>query len=208
MQHQKLFAKFLIAVFAVVSGSSVHAQDELRFPDFFATQSFESHKGSMSMKVYYSGSSVLVERSTALSTLYVPGENKVYNLTSYPDHSHQCVVMKPEQAKMLPSPLELLQGTNMKRAAAGTDTIDGHPCNIENIIVTRPDGSTIASRVWEAQDLKGVPVRIESHIGEITLSAVYRDVSFDTLDQSLFRISESCTPLEKMGQVVEGKTLR
>ena len=208
MQYQQLFTKVLIAVCTVASGSFVYGQDSLKFPDFSATQSFESRKASMSMKVYHSGSSVRVERSAALSTLYVPSASKVYNLTTYPDQSHQCVVMKPEQAKMLPSPLELLQGANLKRTSVGADNLDGHPCNIENVVVTRADGSTIASRVWEAQDLKGVPIRIDSRIGDITLSATYRDISFDTPEQGLFTAPESCTPLEKMGEVVEQKTLR
>lgn len=208
MQYQRLFTKALIAVCTVGSGSFVHGQDSLKFPDFSATQSFESRKASMSMKVYHSGSSVRVERSAAFSTLYVPSASKVYNLTTYPDQSHQCVVMKPEQAKMLPSPLELLQGANLKRTSVGAENLDGHPCNIENVVVTRADGSTITSRVWEAQDLKGVPIRIESRIGDITLSATYRDISFDTSSKDLFSTPETCTPLEKMGQVVEEANLR
>ena len=162
----------------------------------------------MSMKVYHSGSSVRVERSAALSTLYVSSSSKVYNFTTYPDKSHQCVVMKPDQAKMLPSPLELLQGSDLKRTPAGREVIDGHTCTVENVVVTRPDGKTVASKVWEAEDLKGIPVRIESHIGEITLAAVYRDISIGTADQALFTIPEKCTPFEKMGQVVEQTTLR
>ena len=208
MRFHQLFSKILIAVFTVVSGSFVYGQDALKFPDFSATQTFASRKGSMSMKVYHAGSSVRVERSGALSTLYVPSESKVYNLTTYPDHSHQCVVMKPEQAKMLPSPLELLQGTSVKRTSVGTENLDGHACNVENVEVTRGDGSTIVSRVWEAQDLKGVPIKIESHIGDLTLSATYGDISFHTPEESLFTIPDTCTPLEKMGQVVEQATLR
>jgi hypothetical protein len=208
MQYQQLFTKVLIAVCTVTSGSFVYGQEGLKLPDFSATQSFESRKASMSMRVYHSGSSVRVERSAALSTLYVPSESKVYNLTTYPDQSHQCVVMKPEQAKMLPSPLELLQGRNIERTSAGAENLDGHPCNIENVVVTRADGSTITSRVWEAQDLKGVPIRIDSRIGEITLSATYRDISFDPSEKDLFSLPETCTPLEKMGQVVEQATLR
>jgi hypothetical protein len=160
------------------------------------------------MKVYRSGDSVRVDRSGALSTLYVPSKSKVYNLTTYPDHSHQCVVMKPEQAKMLPSPLELLQGSYVKRTAAGTEVVDGHPCKIENVVVTRPDGKTIESKVWEAQDLKGIPVKIESHIGEFTLSAAYRDISTDMPNPQLFTAPEKCTPFEKMGQVVEQKIVK
>lgn len=208
MQYQQRFTKVLIAALATVSGSLAYGQDALQLPEFSATQSFESRKATMSMKVYHSGSSVRVERSAALSTLYVPAESKVYNLTSYPNHSHQCVSMKAEQAKMLPSPLELLQGTDVKRSPLGTENVDGHQCNIENIVVRRPDGSTIVSRVWEAQDLKGVPIRIESHIGDITLTAIYQDISFETPDLSLFTIPEACTPLEKMGQVAEQRTLR
>jgi hypothetical protein len=74
--------------------------------------------------------------------------------------------------------------------------------------VTRPDGKTIESKVWEAQDLNGIPVKIESHIGEFTLSAIYRDISTETPDQNLFTIPEKCTPFEKMGQVAEQKTVK
>jgi hypothetical protein len=86
--------------------------------------------------------------------------------------------------------------------------VDGHPCNIEKIVVTRPDGKTIESKVWEAQDLKGIPVKIESHTGEFTLSAVYRNISMETPDQQLFTVPEKCTSFEKMGQVVEQKIVK
>jgi len=207
MHSQKLFSQLPIAALVLAFTSLAHGQ-AWSFPDFSATQVFESRKADMAMKIYHSGSSVRVERSGALSTLYVPSSSKVYNFTTYPDQSHQCVVMKPEQAKMLPSPLELLQGSNLKRTSAGTDVIDGHTCKIESVVVTRPDGQTIESKVWEAEDLQGIPIRIESHIGDITLAAVYRDISIGPPDQELFTIPEKCTPFEKMGQVVERKTLR
>jgi len=208
MQLQELFRKVTITAFVLTSSLRAHGQGAWTFPDFSATQILESRKADISMKVYRAGDSVRLDRSGALSTLYMPSKSKVYNLTTYPDHSHQCVVMKPEQAKMLPSPLELLQGSDMKRTAAGTEVVDGHPCNIEKVVVTRPDGKTIESKVWEAQDLKGIPVKIESHIGEFTLSAVYRDISMETPDQQLFTVPEKCTPFEKMGQVVEQKIVK
>ena len=208
MQLQELCRRVTITAFVLASGALAQGQNSWSFPDFSATQVFESRKANISMKVYRSRESVRVERSGAFSTLYVPSSSKVYNLTTYPDHSHQCVVMKPEQAKMLPSPLELLQGSDLKRTAAGTEVVEGHPCKIENVVVTRPDGKTIESKVWEAQDLNGIPVKIESHIGEITLSAIYRDISTETPDQNLFTVPEKCTPFEKMGQVVEQKTIR
>lgn len=198
----------MLAILFFAFGIMANGQNTVSFPDFSAVQVFQSRRAKMEMKVYVSGSSVRLERSGAMSTLYVPSESKVYNLTTYPDNSHQCVVMKPEQAKMLPSPLELLQGPQVKRTKLGTETVDGHLCNVEDLIVKRADGSTVESKVWEAQDLDGIPVKIESHLGEITLSAEYRDIVVRTQDRELFTAPKICTPFEKMGQVVEARTIR
>ncbi len=208
MQSQKQFCKLAIAAFILLSSALTHAQAAWNFPDFSATQVFPSRKADFAMKVYYSGTSVRVERSAALSTIYMPSSSKVYNFTTYPDHSHQCVAMKPDQAKMLPSPLELLQGSNLQRTAIGTEVVEGHPTKVETVTVTRPDGTTVQSKVWEAEELQGIPVKIESHIGELTLTAVYRDISIAAPDAALFAVPDKCTPFEKMGQVAEQTTLR
>ena len=160
------------------------------------------------MKVYRSGSSVRVERTRAISTLYVPAKKTIYNFTVYPDNSHQCVSMRPEQAKMLPNPLELIQGKIVKRALVGHEVVQGHRSKVEKITVARPDGKTIKSKVWEAEDLKGVPVKIESYVGGITLRAFYRDIVLGAPDQALFTIPNRCTPFEKMGQVAEVRILK
>jgi hypothetical protein len=187
---------------------AVHAQDNWSFPDFTATQVFELRRADLTMKVYRAGSSVRVERSAAISTLYVPTSSKVYNLTTYPDKSHQCVSMNPEQAKMIPSPLELIQGRIVKRVAAGSEMVEGHTTKIEDVSVIEPDGKTVESRVWEAEDLHGVPVKIESHVDQVTLRAVYRDVVVGSPDEKLFSVPDRCTPFEKMGQVAEARVLK
>jgi hypothetical protein len=197
---------FALGTLMVVSTGLVVAQNDVvpwDFPDLSATQVVQTGKFDMPMKVWRSGSSVRVETTAAISTLWVPASRKVYNLTTYPDGSHQCVVMRPDQARMMPSPLELLNGTEVKRTPAGTEVVEGHTCKVENVVVTRADGKTIESKVWEAEDLKGVPVKIESHIGERTLTAVYRDIVVGAPDKALFIPPDKCTPFEKMGQVVE-----
>jgi hypothetical protein len=195
------------AVIVLASATLVHGQSGAAswdFPDFSGTQVLQTAKFDMPMKTYRLGSSVRVERTAAWSSLYIPSTGKVYNLTSYPDGSHQCVVMKTEQAKMPPSPLEeLLSGTKVERTAAGTEVVEGHTCKVENVVVTRVDGSTVESKVWEAEDLKGIPVKIESHFPHAKLTAVYRDVVLGAPDKALFTPPDKCTPLEKMGQVVE-----
>jgi hypothetical protein len=207
--HSRSFNKVLVLGWLTFFfGGFVHAQNSFNFPDFSASQVFQSRKADITMKVYRSGSSVRVERSGALSTLYVPAKSEVYNFTVYPDHSRQCVAMKPEQAKMLPSPLELIQGKILKRTAAGSDMVEGHPVKVEAVTVAQPDGKTIESKVWEAEDLNGVPVKIESYIDGMTLRAVYRDIVMGEPDQALFTIPDRCTPFEKMFQVAEARTLK
>jgi hypothetical protein len=90
----------------------------------------------------------------------------------------------------------------------GTETVDGHTCKVENVVVTRADGKTIESKVWEAEDLKGVPVKIESHIEGGTLTAIYRDIVLGTPDKALFAPPEKCIPYEKMYQVAEDKAAK
>jgi hypothetical protein len=197
----------IAAVMALAwSATLMRAQNDVvpwDFPDFSATQVLLANV-DIPMKVYRSGTSVRMERSGAWSTLYTPF--KIYNLTSYPDGSRQCVVMRPGQVKMLPSPLELLNGIKVERTPAGTEVVEGHPCKIEKVVVTRPDGRTVESTVWEAQDLKGLPVKIESQLPPHKYKAVYRDIVLGTPDKGLFTPPDKCTPYEKMGQVVEKVT--
>ena len=206
MQSKKLLTTLVLGSLTFI-GNLVYAQDAWNFPDFSATQIFQSRKADLAMKVYLSGSSVRIDRSGALSTLYVPAASEVYNLTIYPDNSHQCVAMKPQQARMLPSPLELLQGKILKRTAEGSEVVEGHTSNVETVVVARPDGKTIESKVWEAEDLDGIPVKIESTLDGLILRAVYRDIKVGAPDKALFTVPDRCTQFEKMGQVAEVRTL-
>lgn len=192
----------------VMSSLAIRAQAQSagspwNFPDFSCTQVIHTTAYDIPTKIYRSGSSVRIEKSTAISTLYVTSNSKIYNLTTYPDGSHQCVVMTPDQAKMLPSPLELLYGTNVKRTPAGMEVMEGHKCKVEVVLVERANGKKIESKVWEAEDLNGVPVKIESQLPAAKLIAFYRDIVIGTPDKALFTPPAKCTPYEKMGQVVE-----
>jgi len=116
--------------------------------------------------------------------------------------------MNPDQARMLPSPLELIQGRIVKRTVGGSETVEGHTTKVEDVTVIEPDGKTVESRVWEAVDLHGIPVKIESHIDQVTLRAVYRDIVIGAPDRDLFTVPDRCTPFEKMGQVAEARVLK
>ena len=206
MRTSRTIGKVAAVVILVSSAIVARAQDSgdpWKFPDFSAIQLMGPERHPLPAKVYWSGTSMRVDLTPALGHLYLPASGKVYRLTVYPDKTRGCVVMKTDQAKAVQSPLELLQGTKVKRTPAGTETVEGHSCKVENVVVTRADGKTIESKVWEADDLKGVPVKIESQTEHGRLMAVYRDIVLGTLDKAIFTPPDKCTPYEKMGQVVE-----
>jgi hypothetical protein len=47
-------------------------------------------------------------------------------------------------------------------AQAPPEKIEGHPCRQQEVLVKTGDGETAVFRVWQATDLKGLPVRINS----------------------------------------------
>jgi len=200
-------AAVVVLVLSAIVARAQDSADPWNFPDFSATQLMGPAQRALSMKVHWSGTNMRVDISDAMATLYLPATGKVYRLTVYPDKTQQCIVMRTDQAKMLHSPLELLQGTQVKRTPAGTETVEGHSCKVENVVVTRHDGKTIESKVWEADDLKGVPVKIESRTEHGKIMAVYHDIVLGTQDKTLFTPPDKCTPYEKMYKVVEEKTL-
>lgn len=177
------------------------------FPDFTAIQLLGGKKKAFPAKVYLSGSSVRVDLSSTIAFLYLTSSAKVYKLTTYPDKTKECIVMRSDQANMLPSPLELLQGTKVERTPAGTEVVDEHNTKIETAVVTRVDGKTITSKVWRADDLKGIPVKIDSTTEHGKFIAAYRDIVIGTPDKALFTPPDKCIPYEKMGQVVEQKEI-
>lgn len=189
----------------------VHAQgsgNTWNFPDFSALQVFQMPNYPQ-MKVYRAGSNVRVEK-TGSTTLYVLATGKTYTLTTYPGGGRSCVVMNPNQLHMaLPSPLQLLLGANLKRTPTGEEVFDGHHCKIESVSTTSLDGKIVQSKVWEADDLQGVPVKIESRFDTgVRLVAVYRDIVLGAPGKALFAPPTKCTPYDKMGQVVEQKVYR
>jgi len=68
----------------------------------------------------------------------------------------------------------------------GRETVDGHACVKNKVVVTDPAGKTYESTVWNATDLKNFPVKIESSEGGRTTTMLFKDVKFDRPDAAQF----------------------
>ena len=166
-------------------------------PAFSATEI----RGSIKWKIYHSGSQFRVEPSSAMATVFVPKKDKVYNLLIFPEKTN-CVVMKTAQAKMMRSPLELVYGSNSAiTRTASHEVVDGHPCTILEAVTTSTDGTDFKSKIWAADDLKGVPLRIDVYAETGIVTSNFHDVVVGAVEPALFRMPGNCIPPEKTYQV-------
>lgn len=60
----------------------------------------------------------------------------------------------------------------------GKETVDGHACVKNKVIVTDKDGKAHESTVWNATDLKKFPIKIVSSEANQTVTMIYKNVSF------------------------------
>lgn len=223
-QLQELRRTVGVLLMLVACANILPAQEPSKafdFPDFTAIQKIGTGGGPrpILMKVYFSGSTVRVELSPTIVNLFVTSTGKVYKLGTYPDKSTSCVVMRRDQERFMASPLERLQGVKVERTPAGTDVVDGHKCKVEDVVVTRADGKVMKSKVWEADDFKGVPIKIISEVKPdvktgsevepaVKIGALYGDIKFEKVDPALLTPPDNCMPIEKTYKVVEQKIVK
>lgn len=187
----------------LVPGALALAEDAWKLPDFTATEHLQTRgRGLPPSKIYRSGTKFRIEFAPGHTSIYRPDDDLAYNLLQTDTPTPVCVQMKTRQVTMLPSPMRLISGAKVERTDAGTEEFEGHKCKVETVVATAADGKTTSLKVWEAEDLKGVPVKIavKTQLGE-GLVAVYRDIKFESVSPELFSPAYKCVPYEKIGQV-------
>jgi len=68
----------------------------------------------------------------------------------------------------------------------GKETVDGHACVKNKVVVTDKAGTARQSTVWNATDLKNFPVKIETSDGGTTVTMLFKDVKFDRPEAAQF----------------------
>jgi hypothetical protein len=84
-------------------------------------------------------------------------------------------------------------GSKVERSPAGTEALDGHTCQIEDITITPEHGRPLHMRFWEANDLSGFPVKVEVRrpAGD-PVTIAYKDVKIGKPDPALFARPANC----------------
>jgi hypothetical protein len=82
-------------------------------------------------------------------------------------------------------------------------TIDGHPCRLENATLTPKAGSSgpIKVKLWEAQDLQSFPLKVEIiRADKPTITVNFSDVNLQPPNPELFKIPSRCPDGPAHGQ--------
>ncbi|HSY19142.1 MAG TPA: DUF4412 domain-containing protein [Candidatus Acidoferrales bacterium] len=75
----------------------------------------------------------------------------------------------------------------------GKDTVDGHDCVKNKVVVSDKEGTKHESTVWNAKDLKNFPVKIEATEQGRTTVMSFKDVSFKKPDAGDFEAPAAFT---------------
>jgi hypothetical protein len=153
-------------------------------------------QGQREMKIYRSGELIRTNLPGGLG----------YSIVDLSEHTSfmvmgngMCMQMstQPEETPLSHSPDATIQ-----RVPVGTETVDGHPCKVENLTITPHSGpragQATTAKVWEAQDLHGFPIKMESQTSRGAVTIQYKDISLSAPDASLFVHPEGCRTMPSM----------
>jgi hypothetical protein len=99
-------------------------------------------------------------------------------------------------------------GAKIERVTAGKEIVNGHSCRIEVVTVTsaKPGGQPLKMKIWEADDLKGFPIKIEVDRAGTTKSIIqYKNVVLGPQDPTLFIHPNSCQSLPQKQSAAKHK---
>jgi hypothetical protein len=105
-----------------------------------------------------------------------------------------------------------LEVTNIQTepGAAISETVNGHACHRSAVTVSRADGSAAVYKVWQADDLRHFPVRLQSASGGRPITVNLSELIFDSPSEQLFNPPDGFvkynTPVALMNELIIRET--
>lgn len=132
---------------------------------------------------------------------------------SRPDKKSACLIY-PGLASYVDSPVTQTEAApapgdyKIETTELGKDTVDGHDCVKNKVIVTDKDGNKHESTVWNATDLKNFPVKIQSNEGGQSSTMLFKDVSLERPDASVFEVPSGYTKYDDMPTMMRTEMMK
>jgi len=94
------------------------------------------------------------------------------------------------------------------RSAAAPQRVEGHHCELAVASVSSSEGKTTEFQVWQAPDLKGLPVRISSRADKVTRVLELSKVHLGPPREDLFKPPDDFTRYASADVMMSELTLR
>jgi hypothetical protein len=90
----------------------------------------------------------------------------------------------------------------------GKETLDGHPCVKNKVVVTGKDNRTNEFTVWNATDLKKFPVKVQSADRGNTVAMLFKNIKLSKPDAGLFEPQASFTKYPSMSALMQAEVMK
>jgi hypothetical protein len=93
---------------------------------------------------------------------------------------------------------DAMDESKIEKTSLGKETLDGHACEKNKMIVTDDSGEKHEVLVWNATDLKGFPVQIQTDEQGKKMTMKFKDVKLEKPDAKLFEPPTEFTKYDSM----------
>jgi len=88
------------------------------------------------------------------------------------------------------------KGLMLEKTVLGKETIDGHACVKNQVVVKNKQGPVLQATTWNAADLKDLPIQIQTKEKDTTVIMRFRQVQFAKPDLKQFEVPADYTPIQ------------
>jgi hypothetical protein len=134
-------------------------------------------------------------------TIALPDKKIVYLM--YPGLQSYIEMPMPKAGTTLTNSEYKMEATEM-----GKETIDGHPCVKNKVIVTDKEGVKHESTVWNATDLKQFPVKIQTADSGDDVTMQFKSVSLAKPAASTFEAPSSYTKYDDVQTLMQQQIMK
>lgn len=115
-----------------------------------------------------------------MTTIMLPDKKVV--LTIYPGlKSYAETAMDKQELE------DAKKNLKMKKNRLGKETVDGHPCEKEEVTLTDDKGNEQRATIWEAQDMNKFPIKMQLSEDNTSVIMNYRDIKLGRPADSHFQ---------------------
>jgi len=122
-------------------------------------------------------------------------------------------IIYPGMQSYVANPLSEREATDDKdfkieTTELGKETVDGHPCVKNKVVVTDKKGEAHESTVWNATDLNKFPVKIETSEQGHAAIMRFKNITFTKPDPSQFEVPAGFTKYDNMQTMMQQQMMK